>query len=1068
MNILSLAIERFRSTFCIALLIILAGLFSRANTSIEAFPDIAAPFATVSVFLDGVSPEDGARLLVRPLEKEVRTIEGVVEITATARESIAYLVIEFEPDLDMDDALVDLREAVDRAKVELPQSAEEPIVREISSNEFPAIVVALSGENVSERVLFQAAKFLEQKIESIPDVLSADISGSREEVLEIVINPERLEYYGITSDELASAVFNNNLLIPAGQIDDGSGKFSVKVPGLIESASDLFGLPIKATASGLITLSDVAKVRRTFKDAETVTSVRGQKTITLSATKRTGTNLIEVVERVREVVGVAEDQLPGGVEVSFLLDQSPFTTELVSEMQGNIVTAMGLVMVIVVAALGFRSGMLVGLGIPFSLLFALAINYQLGYSFNFMVMFGMLLALGMLIDGAIVVTEYADRKMAEGMTSGDAYQVAVKRMFWPVAASTATTLAAFLPLMLWPGVVGEFMRFLPVTVFSVLAGSLLYALFFAPVLGAKLGRGKMEERTRLHLSQLEQESPEKLGGLTGRYTRFLLLLLRRPVWTFASTTVCILGIFGMFLMFSSGVEFYTDSEDPYATVTVRAQGNFSAAEMAEIVQEVEQRVLQFPEVFSTYTNSGSADVGASFAAPAKDTIGTIFVELYAPDTYERKVREVFAAINDATADMPGIFVNAFVQEAGPPVGKPVQIQLQSTDIPKLVTNTRMVSDYVKNNIEGLRDVVDSTPLPGIEWQMKVDRGLAAQMGASISEVGRAVQLVTNGVLVGDYRPDNAEDEVDIRVRFPEESRGISQLDLLRVNTPRGAVPISTFVSRQAEPEVDVIRRVDGVQVMTVTSDVQPGVLADDKVKEISEWLETAPIDPEVTVVFRGANEQQAESFAFLGVAFILALFLMFVLLVAQFNSFYQGFLILSSVVMSTAGVMLGLVVSQATFSVILTGVGIVALAGIVVNNNIVLIDTYNHVRKHEPALSRVDAAAKAAAQRLRPVFLTTVTTILGLLPIAMNLSVDLIGRDLTHGSAIASNWQPLASAIVNGLAFSTLLTLLVTPIMLVLPEKVISFFAPRLIPSLPSQLSFVSDWLKKYEQPLDA
>ena len=546
----------------------------------------------------------------------------------------------------------------------------------------------------------------------------------------------------------------------------------------------------------------------------------------------------------------------------------------------------------------------------------------------------------------------------------------------------------------------------------------------------------MSEQTRMRLSELERKSPYKLEGFTGRYASVLITLLRHPIKTFGASIASLTGIFFLFVFLSAGVVFYTDSEEPYATVSVRAQANFSAAETAEIVREVEQRIVEFPEVFATYATSGSADDGNTFSAPDKDTIGNIFVELYPPDTFEKKVREVFAEIDEATADMPGIYVNAFIQEAGPPVGKPIQIELQSNDIDKLIRNTTLISNHLLNEVGGLRDVVDTTPLPGIEWQMIVDRGLAAQMGANITEVGRAVQLVTNGVLVGAYRPDNAEDEVDIRVRFPEQHRGVQQLDLLRVNTQSGSVPVSSFVSREARPKVDSIKRIDGVQVMTVRADVEPGVLADDKVKEIRAWLETADVDSDVRILFRGANEEQAESFAFLGVAFTLALFLMFILLVTQFNSFYQGFLILSSVILSTAGVLLGLVVTQATFSVILTGVGIVALAGIVVNNNIVLIDTYNHVRQHEPQLDRVEAAAKAAAQRLRPVFLTTITTVLGLLPIATNLSIDLIGRDITHGGSVASNWQPLASAIVYGLLFSTLLTLILTPVMLVLPAAV--------------------------------
>ncbi len=1037
MSMLSTAVSHYRSTFCILFLIVSVGIFSRASMTIEANPNIEVPLVTVSVYLDGVSPEDGARLLIRPLEKELRTLEGIKELNATARESIAYVLVEFEAEANLDEALNDVRAAVDRAKAELPRDAEEPVVKEVTAVDMPTVVVALSGENVKDRVLFQSAQFLKRKIEAMPTVLSADMSGHREEVLEAVIDPARLEHYNITSDQLINAVLVNNLLVPAGQLDNGQGKFAVKVPGLIETAKDVYDLPLKTTEDGLVTLGSVAEIHRTFKDPTTFTSIRGQRAITVEVKKRTDANLIEVAEEARKIVNDHRHLLPQGVEISFLLDQSPYTRDMVSEMEGNIVTAMSLVMVIVVAALGFRSGLLVGLRIPFSLLFALIITFQMGFSFNFMVMFGMLLALGMLIDGAIVITEFADRKMAEGLSSKAAYQVAVKRMFWPVMASTATTLAAFLPLMFWPGVAGQFMSYLPVTVFAVLTGSLLYALFFAPVMGSLLGRTGMEPDVKNYLRHLETESPETLPGFTGRYAKVLASLLRYPGLVFIGSMFCLYLIFNLYGRFGAGVEFFTESEDPYAIISIRAQGNFSASETDDIVREVEQRILKFPEVFSTYTTSGASNNVMSFgggSGDAKDSIGSIFVETFPPQTLGRSVHKVIADMNKATEDMPGIFVNVKALENGPPVGKPLQIQLESTNLDKLLAATHQVRHHLMNEMDGLRDITDSSPLPGIEWQMLVDRGLAAQMGANVVEVGRAVQLVTNGVKVGEYRPDDADDEVDIRVRFPKSARGMGELDRLRVNTNNGTIPVSSFVKRVAQPKVDKVQRVDGIQIMTVSADVELGVLPDDKVKEVLAWLEQANIDPQVNVEFRGANEEQSKSQEFLSVAFSLALFLMFILLVTQFNSFYQGFLILSAVVMSTAGVLLGLLLTQGTFSTILTGVGIVALAGIVVNNNIVLIDTFNYVRQHEKDLTVAEAAVKAAAQRLRPVFLTTATTILGLLPIAMNLSVDLIGRNIVEGGSIASNWKPLASAIVHGLAFSTLLTLVVTPVMLVLPS----------------------------------
>jgi len=1033
MNLLDAAVGRYRSTFCILLLILIAGVASRSNMAVETDPDVTVPIVFVQVYLDGVSPEDGARLLVRPLEKELRTLEGLEEITATSRESLAYVIVEFETGIDMDVAIDEVREAVDRAKAELPSDAEEPVVKEISASDFPAVVVTVSGEGVLERDLFNAAQRLKRKIETEPDVLSANLVGHREEVVEALIDPARLEHYNITSDELINAVVGNNLLVPAGELETGGGRFSLKVPSLIETRADVYQLPIKSTREGVVTLGEVAEIRRTFKDASGFTSVNGKRAIAVDVKKRAGANAIKVSASVRALVAEELPALPGNIEVGFVMDQSDFSRGMVDEMQGNIVTAMALVMVIVVSALGFRSGLLVGMAVPFSLLFACIFLNYLGFSFNFMVMFGMLLALGMLIDGAIVITEFADRKMAEGMSSRAAYQIAVRRMFWPVAASTATTLAAFLPIMFWPGVAGEFMRYMPVTVFSVLVGSLLYALFFAPVIGSLMGKSKMEPGVQRYLRSLETDSVLDLPGITGTYARLLATVLRRPVVTFLAALLVLVSIFVGFGMFNAGIEFFNDAEQKYGMVSVRAQGNLSVDESRELVQAVERRALQVPGVDVTYAISGTSgfDNGSD---RAKDQIGTILVELEDPSTLGRSSYAVFAEIRERTADMPGIIVNAKAMEGGPPVGKPVQLQLESYDHEKLLAATHYLRDQLKR-MEGLRDVWDSSPLPGVEWELKVDRGLAAQMGANVVEVGRAVQLVSNGVKVGEYRPDDADEEVDIRVRYPEDARGIQALDYLRVNTHQGPVPISSFVSRVAKPKVDKVERIDGIPVMTVKADVEEGVLADDMVKKVQAWLTANPLDPEVGVVYRGANEEQAKSSAFLSVAFSFALFLMFVLLVTQFNSFYQGLLILSAVIMSTAGVLLGLLLTQSTFSVILTGVGIVALAGIVVNNNIVLIDTYNHVRRLHSHLSPVQAVVMASTQRLRPVFLTTATTVLGLLPIATNVSVDLIGRTVEVGGVIASFWVPLASAIVYGLVFSTLLTLLVTPVMLVMPGR---------------------------------
>ncbi|WP_226667795.1 efflux RND transporter permease subunit [Microbulbifer aggregans] len=1035
MSLLEGAVDRFRSSISLMLLIVIMGIAARSAMTVESSPEVNPPIVIVQVMHEGISPADGVRLLIRPIEQEVRSLEGVEEVMATARESLVYLVIEFDSAIDIDDAVDEVRNAVDRAKAELPRDAEEPVVEEASAQPFPAIVVTLAGEGMGERELLRSAQQLKRKIESIAEVLSADITGNREEVVEATIDPVRLEHYQITSGELINAVLGNNLLIPAGEMDVSQGHFSVNVPGLIETASDVYQIPLKQSEHGVVTLGQVTDIRRTFKDATTYTSVNGRPGLAISVEKRTGASAVDLADAVRAAVNAEKQYLPQGVEIDFVFDMSEFARDMVSEMEGNILTAMLLVMIIVVAALGFRSGLLVGLGIPFSLLFGSIITWYLGYSFNFMVMFGMLLALGMLIDGSIVITEFADRKMAEGLSARVAYGISVRRMFWPVLASTGTTLAAFLPIIFWPGVVGDFMRYLPVTVFAVLAGSLVYALFFAPVLGSVFGKSAMDVKTQHYLRELESGDPATLPGITGAYARILGPVVRNPLASFVATIFVLVAIFAAFVRFNPGVEFFTETEEQYGNVEVRAQGNLSLEEKKALAMQVERAVLDVPEVRVVYTSVGGGGISGN-SEKAPDQIANLLVELRPAMERARKSREIFADIRARTGSFAGIKTSANEFEGGPPVGRDIVLELRGRDYDVLLSETRRLNQAMVHEFDGLRDVVSTAPLPGIQWEVNVDRAKAALYGADLTGVGRAVQLVTNGVRMAEYRPDDSDEEVDIRIRYPDYARGITALDELRINTPQGAVPVSSFVTTEARPKVDKIERIDGITRMQLKADVVDGVLADNKVKEIRQWLDTHPVDSSVELIFRGADEDQNESLLFLQVAFSLSLFLMFILLVTQFNSFYQSALILSSVIMSTLGVMLGLTVTQSTFSVIMTGVGIVALAGIVVNNNIVLIDTYNFVRKAEPELSAGEAAVKAAAQRLRPVFLTTATTILGLLPLALGVSVDMVGRTMVVNGVIASFWVKLASAIVYGLSFSTLLTLLVTPVMLALPGRI--------------------------------
>ena len=512
-------------------------------------------------------------------------------------------------------------------------------------------------------------------------------------------------------------------------------------------------------------------------------------------------------------------------------------------------------------------------------------------------------------------------------------------------------------------------------------------------------------------------------------------------------TIAGLVLFGIVRWYgeaNNGMQFFTNVDPTFTGVNVAAKGNFSSTELRDIVVDVEQRILAVGNYQSIYTRSGGGGLSVgSGGGSSADQIGSMFIEI--SDRRQRDINgyEVEAAYREAISDVPGVRAEMLKVENGPPVGKDIQIQVIGSDLEILARETRRLSEYVQS-LSGLVGVDDTAPVPGIEWEINVDRAKAAMLGADIASVGAAIQLVTNGVLVGKYRPDDVDDEVDIRVRYPEEYRAITQLDELRVSTKEGQVPISSFVERQAKAKVSTIFRQNGHRIMYVRANTVTGVLADEKVKEIQDWVETADLDPSLEVVYRGANEEQNNSMSFIGKAFALALALMGILLVTQFNSFYQAALILSAVIMSTVGVLLGLLLLDQPFSAIMTGVGIVALAGIIVNNNIVLIDTFNYLRLENPAWDIKRVIIQTGCLRLRPVFLTTFTTGFGLLPMASGVSIDLIGREFEMGGPVASFWVLLASAIVSGLSFATLLTLIVTPAMLMIPYSIRNFRIPTL------------------------
>ncbi len=1031
-SLIEAAIGHSRTVLATLVLVLIAGTYAYVAVPKEAEPDINIPILYVNANHEGISPEDAERLLIKPLEKQLRDIEGAKEMRSTAFLGGANVVLEFDAGFDVDIAMADVREKVDLAKPELPEDSDEPTVHEINLSLFPVLVVTLSGD-VPERTLLRLARDLQDRIEGISSVLKAEIGGDREELVELVVDPLILESYNLNARDIIDTVNRSNRLVAAGSLDTGQGRFAIKVPGLFETADDILDMPVKVFGDAAVRFRDIGVLRRTFKDSQGFARINGSPAIALEVSKRTGENIIATIEQVRTAVEAERRNWPADVIVTYSQDKSSDIRNMLSDLQNNVLSAILLVMIVVVAALGLRSASMVGIAIPGSFLTGILVLAVVGFTVNIVVLFSLILAVGMLVDGAIVVTEYADRKMSEGLDKKESYTLAAKRMAWPIAAATATTLAAFLPLIFWPGTVGEFMKYLPITLVATLSASLLMALVFVPTLGSIFGRagGAAKGETAKVLAAGESGDLTRVPGFTGRYIRLLQAALKHPAKVLLAALVVLVGVQFAYATFGRGVEFFPDVEPDNAALQVHGRGNLSIDERDHLLRQVEDRILQMQrekaEFHAIYARS-VASSGTQRDNEPQDLIGTIQIE-FTDWHLRRPANEILAEVRARTADLAGIAVEPRKEEAGPPVGKPVQVQIASADPAAIEPTVAQVVEAMKR-IGGFVDLEDSRPIPGIEWELSVDRSQAAKFGADVSLIGSYVRMITNGMKLGEYRPDDSDEEIDIVVRLPEANRSIDHLDEIRVQTGAGLIPIANFVERKARPKVGLLNRIDGSRVMTVKADVAPGLLVDDKVGEIRRWLATAALDPRVTVTFKGEDEEQQEAQAFLIKAFIVALFLMAIILVTQFNSFYSAFLILSAVIMSTIGVMIGLLVTGQPFGIVMSGIGVIALAGIVVNNNIVLIDTFDRLKQTTPNVR--EAILRTGAQRLRPVLLTTVTTILGLMPMVLAMNIDFLTRTVQLGAPSTQWWRQLSTAIVFGLTFATVLTLVVTPSALML------------------------------------
>ena len=727
------------------------------------------------------------------------------------------------------------------------------------------------------------------------------------------------------------------------------------------------------------------------------------------------------MDAVKEIVAEEAKAWPENLSYQYTSDESIETRTQLNDLQNNVVMAVLLVMIVILAALGPRSALLVATTVPGSFLTGVMLLLMFGFTTNVVVLFALILSVGLLVDGAVVVTELADTKLAKGMHRKEAFVEAGQEMSWPIIASTATTLAAFLPLLFWPGIIGEFMKFMPLTLIFTLSASLAMALIFLPTIGAAFPRPPAQD-----LSKPPFYVPP--------YEKMLHWALKRPILVVTLVCASFVSVIIAYGTFGKGLEFFPDIEPERAQIVVHARGDYSIAEKEDIMQTVNEAIGELSGVELFYSITG--DANAERDGPS-DVIGTITLEYTRWYPGRPLSSEILDLAHERTKNIYGIRIENQEQQGGPNQGKPIKIAVSAPTFDMLPPIVKEIRQKLED-FDGTQNVDDNLPDPGIEWNLAIDRGEATRAGTDLNIIGAMIRLATNGAIVGTYRPQDDDDEIDIVARFPKSERYLDTIDNMTIPVGNNGerAPLSHFMEREASPKVTVIRRLNQNNTAYVEADVKEGVLAHDVVLamrgKIAEAYEDGTIPPAIKIQFKGEDEDQAEASQFLMKAFTVAIFIMAIILVTQFNSFYQAFVILVAVILSTTGVLLGHMITGKPFGIIMSGLGVIALAGIVVNNNIVLIDTYNVLLKQ---MDWYTAIVETGKRRLRPVLLTAMTTIIGLMPMGMKINVDLINRQTSYNAPSSQWWDQLANSIMFGLAFATILTLVVTPCLLALGAR---------------------------------
>lgn len=1023
MKFINWFLDHKTSVFVLLFIVIIAGFTSYVNLPVESFPQIKQPVVIVSVPYIGVAPSDMETLVAQPIENKLKEITKIKKMVSSSVEGFTTLTVEFETDMDIDEAVRKVREKVDQAKPDLPADVEEPFIQEINFENIPIMLVSIVGEQSLVR-LKKIAEDLEDKFKQINGVLDVKISGGLEREVKVNLNPARLQYYNLGVNDVIDAIQSENTTIPGGSVESGNLKYTVRIPGEFTSIDELKYVVVKTISGFPVYIHDLADVEFGYKDQESYSRLDHRASVTLSIQKRSGENIIRIAEEVKSILKNYEKKLPAKTTYVILADQSKDIRSTVNDLENNIIAGLLLVMGVLYFFMGARNGLLVGIAIPISMLLSFVVISMLGYTLNMIVLFSLILALGMLVDNAIVIIENIYRHHHEGKPLLQAAKEASGEVSTAVFTSTLTTLFAFSPLILWPGVVGEFMRYLPITLIITLSSSLFVAFVFNPVITSSFM--KKEKKTEHLLGD------KLLKWLIVHYESTLNWALNNK-WKTVGMAVG--GYFIMFIIygiFNHGVEFFPDLEPTQAWIKVEAPIGTRLETSDHIVQIIEDRIKNTPDMEHFVTEVGNVSDAFSFGGdagtPHKSQVTIDFTERHERGQNSFKTLE---EVQDTLTGIPGARIDVTKPQEGPPTGNAVEIQIKGENFRILEQLSEEIQKKIRN-IDGLTELRDNFEKGKPELRIRIDREKAALLGLNTAQIASTIRTAINGTEASQYRI--GQDEYDITVRFSKDFRK-SYTDLLNLTIFHEGthIPLANFATVEFSAGLSNINHVDGDRVITITADAF-GRSSAEVLADVKERLKGHSLPEEYSLIYAGQNTEQQAASDFLGRAFMIALLLIFFVLVTEFNSITLPFVIMISVLLSFFGVFFGLLITFKPFGIIMTGIGIISLAGVVVNNAIVLIDYIQQLR--QKGMEKIDAIIQGGKVRLRPVILTAVTTILGLIPLTAGINIDFIGllkgdfsKFVQFGVESSQWWSNMGVAVIFGLLFSTALTLIVVPVL---------------------------------------